>query len=256
MSENMPLVSVVLPVYNGEAFLNEALESLVEQTYTNWEAIIVDDCSTDSSPQIAKSYVEKDARFRYYRNEQNKKLPASLNEGFSHANGLLYTWISDDNSFKPDALEVMVEYLERNQDIDLVYTDITRIDSSKQPVSFPRYPSNPRMIHVYNVVQACFLYRAAVDKRLSGYAEDLFLVEDYDFWLRASRYFKLHHIAGSYYLYRMHEGSLTAKKQASIRKKTHEVLRRELSSSDTTIAQKAMIVLGLLFNKARIVLKL
>lgn len=123
-----PTVSIILPVYNGERYLNEAVESILAQTYPSWELIIVDDCSTDGTPEICQSYVKKDDRIRYVRNETNKKLPASLNVGFSHARGQYLTWISDDNRFREDALEVMAGALDRDSQIDLVYCRIQQID--------------------------------------------------------------------------------------------------------------------------------
>lgn len=101
------LISIVLPVYNGEKYLRESIDSILAQTYKNWELLIVDDCSTDSSSEIAKEYVSKDRRIYYYHNENNLRLPRNLNKGFSLARGNYLTWTSDDNRFKPTALEKM-----------------------------------------------------------------------------------------------------------------------------------------------------
>ena len=73
-----PLVSIVLPVYNGERFLRQSIDSVLAQSYQNWELLILDDCSTDSSSDIGKEYVHKDSRIRYYRNESNLRLPGNL----------------------------------------------------------------------------------------------------------------------------------------------------------------------------------
>ena len=81
------LISVVLPVYNGEKYLRESIDSVIAQTYQNWELLIVDDCSTDSTALIAKEYAEKDSRIHYYLNEKNLRLPRNLNRGFSLAKG-------------------------------------------------------------------------------------------------------------------------------------------------------------------------
>ena len=69
------LISIVLPVYNGEKYLRESIDSVLRQTYKRWELIIVDDCSTDSSAEIAKEYTKRDERIYYYRNENNLRLP-------------------------------------------------------------------------------------------------------------------------------------------------------------------------------------
>ena len=248
---NSPLVSIVVPVYNGERFLEDALDAISNQTYSNWEAIIVDDCSTDSTPEIAQRFVDNDERFRYIRNAENKKLPASLNVGFRNATGSLHTWTSDDNMFRPEAISKMVDVLESNQNASLVYCNIQRIDEKGQPISFPKPPLSPSFLYIYNVVQACFLYRSAVTEKLSGYDESLFLVEDYDFWLRAKRHFDFHHIDETLYDYRMHDGALTTTKQKAIRDKANQILLRELHNTELSFPQRLSAGLGVVFNKVR-----
>lgn len=115
------LISIVLPVYNGEKYLRESIDSVLAQTYKNWELLIVDDCSTDSSAAIAKEYASKDRRIYYYRNENNLRLPRNLNKGFRLAKGDYLTWTSDDNKFKPMALEKMYDALKNNQDAQFVF---------------------------------------------------------------------------------------------------------------------------------------
>ena len=110
MNKITPLVSIVLPTYNGENFIAKAIESILKQTYTNFELIIVDDCSSDATNEIINSYAKKDARIRIIKNDVNKKLPASLNIGFDNAKGEYYTWSSDDNEYYPQAFEKMVDF--------------------------------------------------------------------------------------------------------------------------------------------------
>ena len=69
------LISIVLPVYNGERFLRASIDSVVAQTYQNWELLVVDDCSTDSTADIVREYVQKDSRIKYFKNEVNLRLP-------------------------------------------------------------------------------------------------------------------------------------------------------------------------------------
>ena len=106
-------VSIILPVYNGEKYLSLAIESILKQTYKNFELIIIDDCSSDQTHSIALKYKEKDSRVRVYRNKTNSKLPVSLNAGFHVATGELFTWTSDDNILKPETIETMVHVLNK-----------------------------------------------------------------------------------------------------------------------------------------------
>lgn len=245
----MPKVSIVLPVYNGEQYLGQSLESIVGQSFEDWELIIVDDCSSDSTPDIIDKWKRQDPRIRSYRNDPNKKLPGSLNEGFKHASGQYFTWTSDDNVFQPNALEIMVDSLDRDTKADLVYCDIDRIDENGDPIAHGGFNGSPNFLYLFNVVQACFLYRSEVHHRLGGYDESLFLVEDYDFWLRAYRNSRFIHLKERPYLYRMHGGSLTSTRQREIRERACYLMKREASCKSSPASRRIMAFVGLIYNK-------
>lgn len=204
-----PLVSIVLPTYNGERYLAQAVQSCLDQTYANWELIIVDDASTDGTPVVIDQCVAQDSRIRSVHHQTNRKLPAALNTGFSHANGEYLTWTSDDNCYRPNALTEMVALLESKPEIDVVYTDYTKIDEQACPVG-RGFAGKPEDLAYHNSIGPCFLYRRYLQGRLKGYCEDCFLAEDYDFWLRASVSFRFHRLNEDLYLYRYrHSSSLT-----------------------------------------------
>ena len=101
------LISIVLPIYNGEKYMRKSIDSVLAQTYANWELLIIDDGSTDNTAIIAQEYAANDSRIRYYKNPENMRLPKTLNRGFSLAGGDFLTWTSDDNYYYPTALETM-----------------------------------------------------------------------------------------------------------------------------------------------------
>ena len=105
-----PLVSIVIPTYNRAHVLAYAVRSVLDQTYTNLELIIVDDNSPDNTRAVVDSF--KDERIRYVKNEPNLKLPRTLNKGFSLAKGSFLTWTSDDNLYANNAIEKMVATLQ------------------------------------------------------------------------------------------------------------------------------------------------
>ena len=105
----MPKVSIVLPTYNGEEYIRQSIDSIRNQTFEDWELIIVNDYSTDGTSLIIREYEKKDSRIIVIENSENKKLPASLNIGFRSATGKYFTWTSDDNRYLPNALQCMVE---------------------------------------------------------------------------------------------------------------------------------------------------
>ena len=229
------LVSIVLPSYNGKDFLNKSIESCLNQTYKNIELIIINDCSTDSTEQIINSYT--DSRIKYLKNEINQKLPKSLNIGFNIALGDYFTWTSDDNFYDVTAIEKMVFSLE-SQKVDLVCAPYFTIDNNDE-ITGERSVGKQSDVLIDNVVKACFLYKKEVHKKLNGYNPDLFLVEDYDFWIRATfENFKFYQLTEKLYYYRFHENSLTETRRKDISKalynllKEHEVLFREKNKID------------------------
>ncbi len=210
-----PLISIVLPVYNGARYLSEAIESILAQSYVHWELLIVDDASTDATPQTISSFVARDSRITGIPNPKNRKLPGSLNVGFAHARGDFLTWTSDDNYYRPTALAEMVQALQLQPEVDLVYASYTMIDADGGPRGEVR-AWHPKLLGFRNIVGACFLYRRRVYDRLGGYNEGLFLVEDYEYWVRAAGQFRIARIEADLYCYRLHEGSLTVQREQAI----------------------------------------
>lgn len=204
-----PEVSIVLPTYNGSQYLESAIQSCLSQTWEDLELIVVDDCSTDSVPEILAGC--DDPRIRIIRNESNLKLPASLNKGFSQARGRLLTWTSDDNLYEPDAIQKMRETL--LQDYDVTYAEQAIIDQHGLEVGLFGI-DQPEMLRTRNIVNACFLYHRHVHEALGGYDETLFLVEDWDFFLRALDRFRFAITPGVLYKYRRHGESLTETRRA------------------------------------------
>lgn len=217
------LVSVVLPVYNGRPYLGEAIDSILAQTYPRWELLIIDDGSTDGSGDLAEEYAEKDPRIKVIHQE-NQKLPAALNRGFALAKGEFFTWISADNRMLPHGLAQMVAALSERG--DMVFGNQYLIDEKGEricghgwfefppgsgAVCFP--PATPLLNRVANnTIGAAFLYRASADAVLGGYSPHLFLLEDYDYFMRMNSLFRIFHLKEEdpVYEYRFHPDSLTS----------------------------------------------
>jgi len=219
------LVSVILPVFNGERYLAESIQSCLDQTYENWELLVVDDFSSDRSPEIAREFAKLDSRIRAFRNARNEKLPNSLNRGFSSARGDYLTWTSDDNRFENSALETLVAHLERMPAADIVYSNYSIIDSAGGIVRQRRTPL-PDEILIGNCVGPCFLMRRGVFGGNNRFDPSRFLVEDYDFWLKSSIDHSLVKIEEDLYRYRVHPASLSERHEAKI-KRLHYGLVRE-----------------------------
>jgi glycosyltransferase involved in cell wall biosynthesis len=204
----MPKISVVLPVYNGSTYLKDSIESVLNQTHTDFELIIVDDCSMDSSGEIAKKYASSDPRVFYFRNEINLKLPESLNRGFAKATSMYCTWTSCDNLYMPNAFEELLKAIENSKEVGLVYASMEIIDEHNDTIGFVEAGPAEDLI-LRNVVGGCFLYRKSTAEQIGGYNKNMFLCEDYEYWLRIARSFSIKPINACLYRYRTHSESLS-----------------------------------------------
>ena len=238
-----PVISVVLPTHNGERFLDSAIASIVAQRCEDWELIVVDDGSTDTTPTLVASWVEKDPRIRSVRLSPNRGLPTALNAGFARAAGTYFTWTSDDNSYAPEAFESLLAALRAPDRPDLVWSGYAEIDESGLTIG-ERGAGSAEDLLLANTVGACFLYRREVDAALDGYDTNLPLAEDYDFWLRASRRFRLKPIDASLYEYRVHAGSLTAQHRSAVEAAAERALGCHLQALDRRERAAALVRLG------------
>lgn len=205
------LISIVLPVYNGAKYLRESIDSVLAQTYTDWELLIVDDCSTDETPDIAREYTQKDARIQYYRNEQNLRLPRNLNKGFSLTKGDYLTWTSDDNLYHPTALERMHAALRSAPSAQFVFASCRIIDGEGKPVEQISVSQASKVYIIgSNSVGACFMYTRKAYEAVGDYDPDMILVEDFDYWQRICMRFDFTVIEETLYDYRWHDGALTS----------------------------------------------
>ena len=204
------LISIVLPVYNGERFLRASIDSVLAQTYKNWELLVVDDCSTDSTAEIVQEYVHKDERIQYYKNEKNLRLPRNLNRGFSLARGNYLTWTSDDNVFWPTALEKMYNALKDDPVAQFAYASCDIIDEEDNVIEYMMlYPGIEKRAVGQNPVGACFLYTREVYETVGDYDPDALYVEDFDYWQRIFMRYKVVPIYEILYSYRSQKGALT-----------------------------------------------
>jgi glycosyltransferase involved in cell wall biosynthesis len=206
-----PTVSIILPTYNGASgFLDHSIQSCLNQSYSEWELIIVDDASTDHTHELVSRYVDLDPRIRCIKHSTNRKLPAALNTGFEQSSGRYHTWTSDDNYYKLDALGELVAYLERHNDVDIVYTDYTLVDQDGAVLGVKHICDVDGLLQ-NSCIGPSFLCRSIVFTTLGSYSDEFFLAEDYDFWLRASAHFQLQPLHKNLYYYRVHQDSLTSK---------------------------------------------
>lgn len=137
-NQHSPQVSIGLPVYNGESFLEEAIESVLNQTYENIELVISDNASTDSTEQICRAYAEKDARVKYFRSETNYGASWNYNRTFELSRGKYFRWHAADDVLAPELVEKSVELLEARPEVVLVFSWVLDIDGNGQELELKK----------------------------------------------------------------------------------------------------------------------
>lgn len=130
MVKQNPKVSIGLPVYNGERFLAEAIESVLTQTFTDFELIISDNASTDQTEAICRSYLQKDGRVKYFRSDKNLGASWNYNHTFALSSGDYFRWHAADDVLTPELVEKSVALLDENPDVVLVFSWVVDIDSA------------------------------------------------------------------------------------------------------------------------------
>lgn len=210
MSLDNPKVSVIMPVYNGEQYLNEAIESILNQSFRDYEFLIVDDCSTDSSFQIIASY--KDSRIRLLRNDKNMGLVASLNKGIKFAKGDYIARMDCDDVSLPDRLEKEVAILDMFSEVGVCSTWGKFIDKKGIEVGELRTRVGNRLYKNFwkpsPIIHAACMIRSQIIKenRFDPMFEH---AEDYELWLRLFNKTKFFNINEFKYLIRLHDKRVT-----------------------------------------------
>lgn len=203
-----PSVSIVLPTYNQADYLPKALDSILAQTWEDYELIVVNDGSTDGTRKILDTY--RESYGFHVIHQENKKLPNALNVGFSHARGKYLTWTSSDNIMLPNMLEVLVNSLETMPRIGMVYADWEYCDDQDVVLSIVRTLDFDRhLLMRSNYIMGCFLYRRECQEKIGLYDPEYILAEDWEYWWRLSQYFRVKRVPKVLYRYRIHGKSLT-----------------------------------------------
>jgi len=207
-----PKVTVLMSVYNSEKYLRVAIDSILNQTYEDFEFLIINDGSKDDSLNIIKSYNDKRIRLI---SRKNKGLVASLNEGIVKANGEYIARQDSDDASTPNRLAKEVEFLDSNPDIGLVGSNYIVMDSiSWKALAETTVFTNPKDLKLAQITcnqygHGSIMMRKDVAIRCKGYDPKVGYVEDYDLWNRISRITKIANIEESLYLYRKNEEGIS-----------------------------------------------
>jgi glycosyltransferase involved in cell wall biosynthesis len=211
---NKPIISVVMAVYNSEKYVREAVDSILSQTFRDFEFIIINDGSTDRTQEILESY--NDPRV-ILTHQKHMGLTKSLNKGIALAKGKYIARQDADDISLPARLEKQIEFLELHTDIALLGTAAQIIDIGGFYLKTVKYPTNHSSLriainHSNHFWHGSVMFRRQNFLELGGYQEILFTSQDYDLWLRFVEKFKVANLSDPLYKYRLNYLSLSFKK--------------------------------------------
>jgi glycosyltransferase involved in cell wall biosynthesis len=214
----LPKISVIMPVYNVERYVAEAIESILNQTFTSFELIIVNDGSIDNTTSIVTQYLDKDSRIIFLDNKDNKQKPTRLNDGIAIAQGKYFTIMDGDDISLPDRLQKQYDYMESHLDVMACGSQIQRFGNKNARVEWPETYEN---IYLGLLSGCCFnfplIQRAEYDKH-SLYFEPDFLAEDYLMWIKMADVGKIVALSDVLYLYRTHPTQMSSANVHNINK--------------------------------------
>lgn len=236
MDNNTPKISVVMSCYNRKDYVSDAIESILNQTYKDFEFIIIDDCSTDGTREIIQKYADNDNRIVYIKNPQNMDYNFNLRHGFNIAKGEYIARMDDDDISLPERFEKQVKYLDEHQDITVLGTFIETFGDEK--IESWVFENNSEILDIllnfFNPMchPSVMIRKSFLRQHNLNYSPEALYAEEYDLWKNISlKGGKLANLPEILVKYRVHKSSVTKKKKTGkIQAKTAKKVRTELLS--------------------------
>lgn len=244
----LPLISVLLPIYNAEAYLKESLNSILKQTVTNFEIIALDDGSQDASLQILKEIQSQDSRIRIEQNEKNLGLIATLNKGLQYCSAPFTARMDADDLIATTRFEKQLEFLNANPDYAAVSSLMEEFDengNTKKITYRQSYQDIKNASLFYSPVShAASIFKTNVLKEL-GYRSEYKYAEDYDLWFRLLQNHKVGVVPEVLYYYRAHNTQSIRVEDNSTKNQTHLNIIKEMQQYFGLISNTTNLTLHL-----------
>ncbi len=205
-----PFFSVLVPNYNQADYLPEALESLRHQSFADWEAVVVDDGSTDRTREVMEEYARRDRRIRCLH-KTNGGVSSALNEGMKQARGEWICWLSSDDFFEADKLRVHSEAIQRHPEMKFFFTGFYRLEGRSGTKLAPAYAPPPEAARVVSFLKGNYVHGISIAAHRSIFARvgpfnpEFHNGQDYDMWLRISALYRTCYIDRRTCTTRLHE---------------------------------------------------
>jgi glycosyltransferase involved in cell wall biosynthesis len=243
---NNPQVSVVMPNYNCARFLDEAIDSILQQTFCDFEFIIIDDGSTDNSWEIIQKYACKDDRIRAFKNERNQHIVYCRNKGVSLSKCDLIAFLDSDDIAFPERLKIQVDYMLKNPDCGVCGSNFEMINEKSQLIGYKKFPEN------HDAIKKSFFFcnpfgqntvivRKKCFNEVGLYNDEYRNAEDLDMWVRIGGKFKLHNIQKDLVKYRVHAKNSMFTSQKRMIRSTLKIRKKAISEYGYAMTFKGQI---------------
>jgi len=232
-----PLVSIIVPAFNAEKFIDKSLVTVASQTFTDYELVVVDDGSMDKTSIVVTEFIKKNNLRGRCITQSNKKIAAALNRGIMESTGKWVAILDHDDFWRPKKLERMVKVILKNENYELYWHHIKILNEARNFV--PKAPAfrtdNPYfdlLFHGFTIAPSSVLFSKKTWLKLGGFCEDenLYTVQDFDFWLRCAGEGKILFVPEILAEVTRHESSTSQKFVVLHHERMEHLVKRHLSS--------------------------
>lgn len=239
------LVSIIMPSYNTAGYISETIESVLAQTYANWELIIVDDCSTDNTDEVVKPFLT-DKRIKYLKNEKNSGAAVSRNYALREANGKWIAFLDSDDLWLPEKLEKQIAFMEKNE-YKFTYTDYKiKLNGKWLPYIF----TGPNIVDKRKMYDYCYFSTITVvyDRDFVGLIQIAPLKKnnDYAMWLKIIKKVDCYRLPECLSCYIKHDNSISSGSKIKLIK--HHYIMFRLSENKTVISSVVLTARNLFWG--------
>lgn len=207
-------VSILIANYNNGKYFKDCYQSIINQTYKNWEVIIVDDCSTDNSLEIIRKTIGNDQRFKLYEEKENKGVGVVKPKLVTLSSGDIFCYVDPDDAILPFALEKHVDVLKKHPNVGLTYGNVYKCDENLKPINkfkaTMQVPNGERYFFNFPIqIVSLVCIRKSIHQRIENVKPEYKIAEDQDLYLKMYEKGKVKFVGQTDYLYRAHSGGIS-----------------------------------------------
>lgn len=236
----MPKISVVMPAYNAEKYIGEAIDSILNQTFTDFEFIIINDGSTDRTKEIILEY--DDSRIVLLENEKNSGIVVTLNKGLDAAKGEYIARMDADDIAVPERLKIQVEYMDKHLEVGVLGAGIRIFGDDIEPYDRV-FTTNPEQLKSELIFNSCVAHptvmirKAVLDSEHFRYDKNYAGAEDYVLWWGLSQKAKIATVPDILHHYRIHRNQITQDKSEKYQKMMYELMKCRLHDMQVEVSE-------------------